>query len=88
MLHAALRCLQVVDATQRGGIARYVNHSCDPNCYATLDKLDGKQRRRIFLFAKRPIAAGEEVTYDYQFAPEEDRTVCLCAAPNCRGTLN
>ena len=79
----------------QSSVARYVNHSCDPNCYATLDSgaqddKSGPLRRRIFLFAKRPISVGEEVTYDYQFEKEADsaKIACLCGSANCRGTLN
>ncbi len=48
-----------IDGRGRGNLARYINHSCRPNCVAEV--VEG----RIFLFAKRAIAAGEELTYDY-----------------------
>jgi uncharacterized protein len=49
----------VIDGSQRDNIARYINHSCKPNCEP---EIDGK---RIFLYAVRTITAGEELTYNY-----------------------
>ena len=60
----------VVDATEKGGLARFVNHSCDPNCYTQIITHDG--RKKIMLYAKRPIYAGEELCYDYKFPIEND----------------
>ncbi|KAK8498565.1 hypothetical protein V6N12_035231 [Hibiscus sabdariffa] len=48
----------VVDATKRGGIARFINHSCEPNCYTKVISLEGQ--KKIFIYAKRHIAAGEK----------------------------
>lgn len=48
-----------VDGTNRSNIARYINHACRPNAYVEV------RRGRILVFAKRAIAAGEELTYDY-----------------------
>ena len=47
-------------------------------------------RGRVFLYAARRIAAGEELTYDYSFSLEEGAppVPCLCGAAGCRGTLN
>jgi hypothetical protein len=78
----------VIDAGQGGNAARWINHSCDPNCEAVEE--DG----RIFIEARRSIAPGEELGYDYGIAldeapspEEEQRWPCLCGAPNCRRTL-
>lgn len=49
----------VIDGSRRDNIARYMNHSCKPNCEP---EIDGK---RIFMYALRNIAAGEELTYNY-----------------------
>ena len=49
----------VVDASVDGGVARYINHSCRPNCYSRI--VDG----RIWICAARNIRRGEELTYDY-----------------------
>jgi len=47
---------------------------------------DGK--KKIVIFAKRDIAEGEEITYDYKFPIEEDKIPCHCGARNCKGFLN
>jgi [histone H3]-lysine4 N-trimethyltransferase SETD1 len=44
--------------------------------------------KRIAIYCKTPIAAGEELTYDYKFPLEDERLDCLCGAPNCRLFLN
>ncbi|MCU0678542.1 MAG: SET domain-containing protein [Candidatus Pacebacteria bacterium] len=50
-----------VDGRGRENKARYINHSCRPNCYPEIDETE----EHIYIFAKRAIAAGEELTYDY-----------------------
>jgi len=79
---------RVIDANVGGNAARWINHSCAPNCWA--DEQDG----RIFITALRDIAAGEELNYDYGLIVEERYTKklkaeypCRCGAPGCRGTL-
>ncbi len=79
---------RVIDANYGGNSARWINHSCDPNCFA--DEQDG----RIFITALRNIAAGEELNYDYGLIIEERYTPklkaeypCWCGAATCRGTL-
>ncbi|KAK8309345.1 hypothetical protein V6Z12_D02G120100 [Gossypium hirsutum] len=76
----------VVDATKRGGIARFINHSCEPNCYTKVISVEGQ--KKIFIYAKRHIAAGEEVTYNYKFPLEEKKIPCNCGSKKCRGSLN
>ncbi|KAJ9186261.1 hypothetical protein P3X46_001859 [Hevea brasiliensis] len=76
----------VVDATKRGGIARFINHSCEPNCYTKVITVEGQ--KKIFIYAKRFIAAGEEVTYNYKFPLEEKKIPCNCGSRKCRGSLN
>ncbi|MGE9267243.1 MAG: SET domain-containing protein [Verrucomicrobiales bacterium] len=62
--------------------ARLINHSCDPNCEAFTE---GK---RIFIYAKRAIQAGEELTFDYGFELETYADhPCLCGAENCVGYI-
>ena len=78
-----------VDATRRGGLARFANHCCDPNCYTRIIVAGGKQR--IVLYSKERIEIGEEITYDYKFDYEEDRTnaiQCCCGSRKCTGYLN
>lgn len=50
---------RVVDATLSGGLARYINHSCNPNCVTEIVEVD--REFRIIIFAKRRINRGEEV---------------------------
>lgn len=78
----------VIDGARGGNEARYINHSCEPNCEAVDE--DG----RIFIYALRDIAPGEEITYDYHLErtgglPRNWRTLyaCHCGAPSCRGTM-
>lgn len=87
----------VLDATRFGNASRFINHSCNPNCYARiLDAASslpivGGCTKRILLYALRPIKAGEEILYDYKFPEEADarkRIPCRCRAPNCRKFLN
>lgn len=76
----------VVDATKRGGVARFINHSCEPNCYTKIINVEGQ--KKIFIYAKKPIPAGEELTYDYKFPLEEKKIPCNCGSRRCRGSLN
>lgn len=78
----------VVDAYHKGNIARFINHSCAPNCEMQRWSVNGHYR--IGLFALRGIHEGEELTYDYNWDAFEfdDVTICCCGAPNCRHFLN
>jgi len=79
----------VVDATKKGGIARFINHSCMPNCTAKIITVD--KSKRIVIYALRDIAENEELTYDYKFEREigsTDRIPCLCGTAACKGFLN
>jgi uncharacterized protein len=78
----------VVDATPWGSLARWINHSCDPNCETVVEN------GRVYVDSMREIMPGEELTYDYNFRLEERHTparkrryVCHCGADNCRGTM-
>ena len=77
---------KIIDATRCGAIARFMNHSCDPNCYAQVVQVEGDPR--IVIYSKRAIASGTEITYDYKFPLEDEKIPCHCGAANCRGTLN
>ena len=78
----------VIDGARGGNEARFINHSCDPNCEAVIT--DG----RIYIDALRNIPLGRELTFDYQLERQgrwrkdfETRYACRCGAANCRGTL-
>ncbi|EIE19578.1 Mll1 protein, partial [Coccomyxa subellipsoidea C-169] len=78
----------VVDATRRGGKARFINHCCDPNCVTKTVSVGGQLH--IMICSKRAIAEGEELSYDYKFQPTpgEAPIPCTCGARNCRKRLN
>lgn len=78
----------VIDAKHGGNSARWINHSCAPNCEAEVDE------GRVFIRAQRNIKAGEELFYDYGLVIDEPYTPklkadypCWCGAKKCRGTL-
>ncbi|GFG33740.1 hypothetical protein Cfor_05481 [Coptotermes formosanus] len=76
----------VVDATMRGNAARFINHSCEPNCYSRVVDILGK--KHILIFALRRIPQGEELTYDYKFPFEDVKIPCTCGSRKCRKYLN
>ncbi|XP_014253952.1 histone-lysine N-methyltransferase trithorax [Cimex lectularius] len=76
----------VVDATMKGNAARFINHSCEPNCYSRVVDILGK--KHILIFALRKILQGEELTYDYKFPLEEEKINCHCLSKRCRKYLN
>jgi len=64
------------------GAAMFLNHSCDPNCET--DEID----ERVWILAIRDIAAGEELTYDYNlYDGDETEAACNCGAAACRTTM-
>jgi SET domain-containing protein len=78
----------MVDAAHGGNIARWINHSCEPNCEVVLE--DG----RLYVEAIRDITQGEELAYDYNFilpvrhsAAMKRRFPCTCGSESCRGTM-
>ena len=78
----------VIDATRHGSSARWINHSCSPNCEIA-DEND-----RIFIETRRDIRPGEELTYDYNLQLGEPHTTaakrahrCFCGSRRCRGTM-
>jgi SET domain-containing protein len=78
----------VLDAAVDGNAARFINHSCAPNCDAVIDG------GRIWIEALRDIDPGEELAYDYAYVLEERHTPaakrrfpCHCGAATCRGTI-
>lgn len=86
----------VIDGTHGGNVARWINHSCDPNCESLIEE-DAKDRRnkdKVYVEALRDIKAGEELTYNYGIVLAERHTAklkklwgCRCGAPDCTGTM-
>ena len=79
---------EVIDPLVGGNDARWINHSCDPNCIAH------EENGRIFIDALRNIDRGEELFYDYGIIIDQRHTSsrkkdfeCFCGADNCRGTM-
>lgn len=77
-----------IDAAFNGNEARFINHSCEPNCEAVIT------RNKIWIESLRRIKAGTELSYDYQFEYLDNYTekdlafyVCTCGSPKCRGTI-
>ena len=77
-----------IDATVLGGPAKFINHSCDPNCTSKNMDFDGETH--IVIFSNRDIARGEELSYDYKLDYEDinKRIPCTCGAKNCKRWLN
>ena len=80
---------KVIDAGRRGNAARWINHSCDPNC-ETYEDEDG----RVYIEARRKISAGEELTYDYLLSWEgrvtrkiREAFTCRCGTRRCKGSM-
>ncbi|KAL2465347.1 Histone-lysine N-methyltransferase ASHH1 [Abeliophyllum distichum] len=71
-----------IDATKKGSLARFINHSCQPNCETRKWTVLGETR--VGIFAKKDISAETELAYDYNFEWYGGATVrCLCGAANC-----
>eukprot|EP00658_Telonema_sp_P-2_P049860 TRINITY_DN37950_c0_g2_i1.p1 TRINITY_DN37950_c0_g2~~TRINITY_DN37950_c0_g2_i1.p1 ORF type:complete len:432 (-),score=46.97 TRINITY_DN37950_c0_g2_i1:392-1687(-) len=76
----------LLDSSIKGNMARFTNHSCDPNCETQKWNVDGEIR--IGIFSTRAIRKGEELSMDYQFEHYGGKpTKCECGAAKCRGYL-
>jgi SET domain-containing protein len=80
---------RVIDARVRGNAARWINHSCAPNCTTHED-----DKGHVFIEARRRIRPGDELTYDYRLSvdgkltrKERAQYACRCGAKKCRGSL-
>jgi len=82
----ALDSTNVIDATYQGNQARFINHNCQPNCYA--QTVESAGRKHIVIFAGTDIARGAELTYDYSFQEEDIKIPCHCGTRECRTYLN
>jgi uncharacterized protein len=78
----------VIDGGVNGNDARFINHSCDPNCESLITD------RRVFIEAVRMVQPGEELAYDYLIQRDSDDEpdvdvifACHCGAASCRGSM-
>ncbi|XP_076829212.1 histone-lysine N-methyltransferase 2C isoform X14 [Brachyhypopomus gauderio] len=78
----------VIDATCSGSPARYINHSCSPNCVAEVVTFE--RGYKIIISSSRRIERGEELCYNYKLGPvdSQNKIPCHCGAANCRKWLN
>ena len=77
---------EVIDPTFKGNMARFINHSCQPNCIT--EKWNVLGEICVGIFASRDIEEDEELTFDYQFDSfRTPLTKCLCGTPKCKGYL-
>ncbi len=79
---------KLIDGGDKGNDARWINHSCEPNCEAQ------EEKGRVFIHALRDIKRGEELNYDYGLVIDDKLTKqlkkayeCRCGHPTCRGTM-
>uniref|UniRef100_A0A674B2F4 [histone H3]-lysine(4) N-methyltransferase n=1 Tax=Salmo trutta TaxID=8032 RepID=A0A674B2F4_SALTR len=79
---------RVVDASQTGGLARYINHSCTPNCVAEVVTFE--RGYKIIITSNRRIEKGEELCFDYQFdcVDSQHKIACYCGTADCRKRIN
>ncbi len=77
---------EFVDATKKGNLGRFCNHSCNPNCY--VDKWVVGEKLRMGIFAGRKIKAGEELVFNYNVDRYgADPQPCYCGEANCTGFI-
>ena len=77
---------EFVDATRKGNLGRFCNHSCNPNCY--VDKWVVGNKLRMGIFSERKIVAGEELVFNYNVDRYgTDPQPCYCGEPNCVGFI-
>ena len=77
---------EFVDATKRGNLGRFCNHSCNPNCY--VDKWVVGEKLRMGIFAERAVQAGEELVFNYNVDRYgADPQPCYCGELNCTGFI-
>ncbi len=79
---------KLIDGGDEGNDARWINHSCEPNCEAQ------EEKGRVFIQAMRDITRGEELNYDYGLVIDEKMSKalkkayeCRCGSAECRGTM-
>ncbi|MCB0794472.1 MAG: SET domain-containing protein-lysine N-methyltransferase [Flavobacteriales bacterium] len=86
----------IIDANVGGSVAKWINHSCAPNCVAFVHGTDDNDpaKDRVIIEALRDIGPGEELSYDYDIQipgklTKELKTIwaCHCGAKNCTGSM-
>ena len=84
----------LIDANIGGNIARWINHSCDPNCRAVIEVNSRGTPNRVLIESIKPIKRGDELTYDYGIVLDEPHSArmkkvwaCHCGSPKCIGTM-
>ena len=75
---------EYLDPSRRGSIARFMNHSCEPN--STMEIWTVKGELRACVYTKKAVGANDELTFDYGWEPmaRKPLTKCLCGTPSCR----
>lgn len=80
---------EIIDGGVNGNDARWINHSCEPNCEA-----QESDAGHIFIISLQPIFKGDELLFDYALVIDQRRTkrlkeqyLCLCGSALCRGTM-
>lgn len=77
---------RIIDAGPKGNLARFMNHSCQPNCETQKWNVNGETR--VGLFAMHDIPGDSEVTFNYNLeAIGKEKKACVCKAPNCSGFI-
>lgn len=77
---------EVIDPTYKGNMARFINHSCDPNCETR--KWNVRGEIEVGIISVKDIQEGEELTFDYKFdVYQTPFTRCLCGTSKCKGYL-
>ncbi|MDO5666836.1 MAG: SET domain-containing protein-lysine N-methyltransferase [Alcaligenaceae bacterium] len=81
---------ETIDGGTKGNAAKWINHSCEPNCEAR----EGKSGHRVYIYSLRDIKKGEELSFDYGLIIDDELTEelktsyqCLCGSEQCRGTM-
>ena len=81
---------ETIDGGTRGNAAKWINHSCDPNCEAR----EGQHGKRVYIYSLSDIKKGEELFFDYGLIIDDELNdelissyQCLCGSKNCRGTM-
>ncbi|KAI5716192.1 hypothetical protein M8J76_002500 [Diaphorina citri] len=76
-----------IDAGKKGNLARFMNHSCEPNC--TAEKWTVSGDTRVGLFALRDVPAGTELVFNYELqkADNDGMRRCMCGAASCSGFI-